>query len=191
MTVVGLITSTKVSIQPTWRSVAQRNVLQSGKRKISALSDIMRVLSVIGLITSGWWFHNRYNCGCTSGNIHTKTVMDSFRVPKASGFMSSFHSRDWYCGHWPKSDYKNSQRFGIWNVSVPGLHFLTTPPEWLLSFTFSFEDGGTYIIRNAVVSYAWDDGQCPTFQSQILSYTVVGELNLWVIYSFVLVAGTA
>lgn len=36
----------------------------------------------------------------------------------------------------PSSDDKNSQRFGIWIASVPGLPFITGPPERLFLSPF-------------------------------------------------------
>jgi len=77
------------------------------------------------------------------------TDSDSFRIPKALGFMSYFHSRECHSG---SSDDKNLRRFGIWIASILGRPFLTTPPECLfLPFRLKTE---AYIIRNAVVSYA-------------------------------------
>jgi len=113
------------------------------------------------------------------------TDSDSFRIPKALGFMSSFHSRDCHSG---SPDDKNLQRFGIWIASIPGLPFLTTPLECLFFNLFVWRRRHTSSETLWFLMHRTMD----SVQHFNHEYDPIPSSESWIyeLFIFVLVAGT-
>jgi hypothetical protein len=60
------------------------------KWNIPALSywytKIVWLLSLIGLVTCGWWFHNSYTYNYKAGHFGRKVIMKTFHIPRLHAY---------------------------------------------------------------------------------------------------------